>query len=466
MRIVIIGAGMVGQRIAKALLAEDRDVVLIEKDAETARIALNELDSMVIHADGFSAEALDAAGLSEAELFVALTGSDEANIVACGLAAARFPSVRRLALVSNPYYLELPSGSKATMGVDELINPDVETADRIVHAISEGIERGLVLLPGQLRMRPVQVGKDSPLAGKSLPELRRGAERPFLIPALVRRGDFLIPSGRDSLLPGDLAYVLAEESAFELLLGAHKQERIRRIVLVGGTRTAEFVIERLAGSERRLGIFGRLARGFSRERPPELTLIERDGLRAKELARSYPELLVQNLTVSADSEEVESLLGGADLVATLTDSQSLNLMTAFRAKRLGAGKTIALVQTESYRKLAPALEVDAVMSLEESVVNTVLAEARRARIRTLHSFSEAEADIIELHVAADSTAAGKRLRELERLREALVLYVLRAEEAIIPDGETRIAAGDRLCLIARRSMLAKLERYFGGGNGD
>lgn len=144
MRVVIIGAGMIGIHIARELIDEKRDVILVEKDAEVARIAGNELDCLVINEDGSRPETLRKAGAAKAAWFLALTGSDEVNILACGLVAAESKEVRTLARVENPFYSSLSSAQREAFGLDVIVDPAMETADAIARIISEEIGRAHV----------------------------------------------------------------------------------------------------------------------------------------------------------------------------------------------------------------------------------------------------------------------------------------------------------------------------------
>jgi len=154
MRILILGAGMIGVHIARELIAEKREVVLIEKDAETAAVASSELDCLVMNEDGSRPEVLRKAGIEKADWFLALTGADEANIVACGLVAAENKRVWTVACVDNPFYAALSGVQSKAFGLDTIVSPTLETAKAVVRIVEQGFAEDIVPLhEGRLQLR-------------------------------------------------------------------------------------------------------------------------------------------------------------------------------------------------------------------------------------------------------------------------------------------------------------------------
>jgi len=157
MKIIIVGAGMIGLHIARELIEEKRDIVIIEKDPDVARRAGNDLDCMVLNEDGSRPETLRKAGAATADWFLALTGSDEVNIVACGMVAAESPAIRTVARVASPFYSSLSKAQRDAFGLDVLINPTAETANAVDHFIREGFAEDIMPLhEGRLQLRLVK----------------------------------------------------------------------------------------------------------------------------------------------------------------------------------------------------------------------------------------------------------------------------------------------------------------------
>jgi trk system potassium uptake protein TrkA len=173
MKIVIAGGGMLGIQIAHQLIDEKHDVVIIEKDAEAARVASNELDCMVINNDGSRPEVLREAGVAGAAWYLALTGSDEVNIVSCGLVALESPKIRTVARVENPFYSELSLVQRRAFGLDVLINPALAAADTVARIVEEGFAEDVVPLhDGRLQLRYLEASAIQGFVDRTLQEIR------------------------------------------------------------------------------------------------------------------------------------------------------------------------------------------------------------------------------------------------------------------------------------------------------
>lgn len=460
MRIVIVGAGKVGIQIARELIEEKRDVVVIEKNPDIARLVDNELDCLVINADGTMPEALRQARTESADWFIALTGSDAANIVACGLVAAESSDTRTIARVETPFYSALSPAQRSAFGLDYLVNPAMETARFLVRILEDGFAEAVVPLhDGRLQLRTLLASQSAPYVGKSLVEIRLSKSLPFLVVAIVREGAVIVPKGDNRVLGGDCLYVLGEPAILDELLGRVEgiADEARRILILGATRIAERLVECLG--ERPRGATNGLRRIFRRK--PDITLMDKSSDECRRLARVFQDISI----LLGDSTE-EGVLEGAnvdraDLFIAATESQSRNVITAQLAKTLGAKKTIAITMNHRYQALAQELDVDSIICLNDAVASSVLATVRRAHIRTIYGFYEGDVEIVELTVAATSPMVSQALRDLELPREVLVAFVFRGDAVIVPSGVTILEAGDVIGLVAQKRNIAVLEGIFG-----
>ncbi|MDR1625815.1 MAG: Trk system potassium transporter TrkA [Spirochaetia bacterium] len=461
MKIVIVGAGMVGTHVARQLTEENKSVVLIEKNPEVARIATNDLDCLVVSDDGSHPDVLQNAGMADCEYFIALTGSDEVNIVTCGMVSGEFPHLKTIARVRNPYYSSLGASKRAFMGINFIINPEVEAANTIIRSIHEGVVSDLFTLQeDKLQMRTFRVAGGCAFVGKDLRGLRQELAREFLVPALVRGEELIIPSGEFLIKEADLLYFMGSPETLDSILGSftRRRQQLRRICLIGGNLIAEYIIRGLLG-EGAGSVKGFLS-ALLKPRERQITLMERSKDQAKHFAQLFPDITVLNRDAADEGALEQEQIGEFDLAVAVTDHQSLNLLTAMLAKFHGAKKAMALVINNNYLKLTERMEIDSIISLKTAVVNSILHIVRKANIRTVYSFYEDDIDLVELEIQADSKAAGKLVRDISMPRGSLMIYVIRGGSSMIPTGRTDLLPGDEIGIIVKKDAISKLETVF------
>lgn len=469
MKIVIVGAGMVGASIARELVEEKKDVILIEKDPEKARFASNALDCLVLNEDGIDPEALKRAGTENADWFISLMGADEANIVACGIVSSSFPKPRTIARVRSSYYGSLGSASKTFLGVDHVINPEIEAAQTIIRAAREGVSGEMLpLQEARIRLRSIPASEDPRFPGHTIQEIRKALGLDFLVPAVVRDGGLTLPAGDFEIQGEDLVYLLAEPKVLDAILGpaAEPQSEVRKVLIVGATTVGERVVEGLLHpAQDAKHPWSRIFSVFSRHSGPEITVIDDNREHAKRFARRFPSITIVNRDlVEEDALEREGA-GSADLVVCATQAQSYNILTAQLAKELGARRAIALLLNNSFLRLAPKLELDALVSMRTVVSSSILNIVRKANIRTLHAFHEDDVELVELSIQADSSAAGRKVRDLGIPKGALVAFVLHGTSSAIPTGDTLVQPGDTVGILTKKGLIERLEEVFGGQRG-
>jgi len=464
MKVVIVGAGVVGLQIAKQLIDEKKDVVLIERDSERARLAANRLDCMVINKPGNSLEALREAGADEADFFIAVTDSDEVNLIACVLVGTESSSPFKVARVRNIDYSSTPVADGGFLGINFVVNPEVVAAETIIRTIEHGAVSDILFFEQSgAQMRHLTVEADSPIANRKLRDIAPAFGVTFLVAVVVRESDFLIPSGETVVQPGDILYIVATEKSFNVLyekLGTEKMD-LRRIVVVGGGKIGAMIAGHLLnGREKPQGVIKRLMTVFSEERRRNVKIIDRDYARCKALAQQLPGALVINADVSDEGVFEEEHFANSDLIIAVTGEQELNLVTAVYAKTLGIKRSVALVTKTNYVRVASQLGIDVPVSLKNAVVNTILKLIRKGNIRSVHSISEGSLEVMEISVDEHSAVAGKRISEVRLPQDALVVTVLRDDKTIIPDGECMLKGGDHIIVIVRVEFIERLQSLF------
>lgn len=466
MRTVILGAGSAGIQLAKRLSESGKDVVIIERDPDTARIAANALDCLVVSGDASSPEILAQANLGDAEAFVALTGTDAINIVVCAIVAAEYPGVKRVARVRNGYFTRLAPAQRQFMGVDRFVNPDIEAAKAFLTLISQGADENIVRFgEEELMLRSVEVKADSLFADKPLKESRAAIPREFLVAAIERNDRTTVPSGDTVPAEGDVLYLLGDPKILETIVGKLDSygKRFRKIVVSGGGPIGRIVAETLSGKEQASNVMGSLAKFLGVSRKREIIVVEKSMDVCKQLSRDLPNALILNRDIADEQVFEEEDLESADLFLATGPDQEENILAAARAKSAGIHRAMALAENSSYLRIAERLDIDGVLSLKSNVVTSIVEYLRGGNLKTLHSFWDRGIKILEFTVPAESPLAEKTVRELALPRGALILFVSRGKESLIPDGNARVASGDRLVIFSSMEAIKGVESIFVGG---
>lgn len=464
MKVVIVGAGAVGLQIAKQLVDEKKDVVLIEKDPERARLASNRLDCIVINREGNSLEALREAGTDDAEFFIAVTDSDEVNMIACALVASEFSVPHKIARARSLDYSSTGVAEKGFLGIDYIVNPEFVAAQTIIRSIEHGAISDIMLFErSNAQMRHITLEPDSPLCDRSLADIGQSLAIPFLIAVVLRENDYIIPSGETVLLVGDILYIVAAEEAFNALYDRLGIEHVdlRKVVIVGGGKIGANIAAYLMDNKPKSGsVIRRLMRVFTDDRRRSVKLVDRDYNRCKELSKELPGVLVINADISDEGMFEEEHFANSDVVIAVTGNQELNLVTAVYAKSLGIKRSVALVNRTNYIRIGTQLGVDVPVSLKNSMANTILKLVRTRSVRSVHSISEGTLEIMEISVDRHSVAAGKQISEVRLPQGALVVSVLHDNETFVPDGTYVLQGGDHVIVIARIDVIEKIQVLF------
>lgn len=442
MRIVIIGAGAVGTYLAKKLSVEGQDVVLVESDAERAAEAQRNIDCLVIRGNGASAETLRSAGLRRADLLIAVTSSDAVNVLACA-AGTGLDIPLTVARVEDP---QLKAEVEA-LGVDLVIDPGEAAArELLVLAASGDISEMVEFADGDLLLLGAYVDETADFVGRTLADLRATVDSwDWLVVAVIRHGETIIARGDTTLEPHDHVLMMAHKSAKAeayAWLGLSTKPA-EKVIILGGTRLAT------------------LTAGMLADRGIHTTLIESDIARCRLIA----ERLENVVTVCGDPKDPAILraegIESTDVVMALTGWDSENIVGALVAKSLGAREVIARYSDTELVGLLSGIGIDATVSPRISAANEILRFVRRGVIHAVTTFSDSDAEAIDLEVGENSPAIGKTLAELKLPRSLIIGGMQRGEDAFVPRGNTVIELGDRLIVIALPEAIKTAEKLSG-----
>ncbi len=465
MKIIIIGAGTLGLQIARELVAENRDVVVVERNPDIARGLANELDCMVSEGDGEDIDALKEAGVADADWFIALTGSDEANIVACGIVAEAFKRPKTIARVRSHYFGSFHGSKRRILGVDHILNPEAETAEAVARILFRGMSPETIdVKEAGIQLRRISSAEDTRFPGKSLQEVRAKIGREFMVPAIVRFGELVTPSGDFIFQGSDIVYLLGEPKELDRLFGQtiHPSLKLKFLVFFGAEELSRRVLKEIGapGPEGRQGRSGDRT-ALSLIGNPVIKVIDAHRENAKTISREFPDAEVVCRNLSDEFLFEEESVGRADIAFCLTSSQSDNLVTALVAKRSGVKRVLAVVFNDLYMKLEGSVDIDALVNQKSVVAGAILDIVRKAHIRRLHGFTEGSLELVELIIGAEFSRAGSKIRELAIPRGILIAFVIHEGLTVIPTGDTQIHAGDSVGLVLPKDQISRLESLFG-----
>lgn len=463
MKAIIIGAGEVGFHIAKLLTFQGNDVVLID-ESEAACSRVNEqLDLQTLRGSGASPRLLKTAGIEEANLIIAVTNSDEINMLACQI-ADRYKVITKIARVSNPDYFSTESGlTPKDFGIDLLVNPEHLCVSEFVQLLQIPEAREIVdFEDGRVQLVSFRVRQANPLLGKSLAELdASGLLNDTRFAAISRRGrsnnghpvsngnrHIIIPKGTDALQQGDEVFVIGSALAVEQLLrisGITFNQQLDRVIIVGASP---------------IGI--ELARVLE-ERDTNVKLIEEDQTKAALASQTLRRTTVLQgnylqfrLLEEAGVEEVNGFI-------SVTGDDEDDIMACMTAKENGAQRVLALVQQPRYLPLLAHIQrLDGAVSRHLTVVSNILRLIRRGQIVSVASLYGIDAEVIEIVAGVNSKIVHKELVSLKTKfpENAFIGAIIRRDRLIIPTGQSVIQPADRVIVFSMPGAIPVVEDLF------
>jgi trk system potassium uptake protein TrkA len=465
MHIVILGAGSVGFHIAKQLIDEGKDVVIIEKDQKAVKHAINYLDCSVIHDVGNNVEVLKKANIDKADFFISVTDSDEVNMIACGLVANNTNVPNKIARVRNIDYSRARIMETPFLGIDHIVNPELEASKVIIRSIERGALSDILFFEkSNFQIRNMTVSADSPFRTLSVEDMKRNWGINFLVAFILRDNDYIIPSGETIIKEGDNLYIISTEQNLEKIFASAGKDRFKlnKIVIVGGGKIGSYVADYLLRKQRsNERFFTRVSKALVQRLKRNIVIIDKDPEKCNDLSERFSDALIINEDVSDEGIYEEGQISDYDLILTSTDNQELNLVTAVYAKNIGFKRAIAVVNKYNYLNIASRLGIDVTVSQKNSMVNSILKLIRRGNIKNIYSFADGRVEVIELLVE-NSPLAGRQISDIKLPPHTLVVSITRDEENILPDGTSSLHNGDHIILIAQKESIPKIEAIFTG----
>ncbi|MBQ9861822.1 MAG: Trk system potassium transporter TrkA [Clostridia bacterium] len=447
MNILVVGCGKIGGTIVASLVAEGHNVVAIDENP----VPLNELgnvyDIMSVCGNGADSDVLEEAGVRKADLFVAVTGSDNTNMLCCFL-AKRMGAAHTIARIRNPEYNDNSLNFlKQELGLSMSINPELLAAQEMYKILKlPSAVKVETFSRRRFEMIELHLKEDTPLDGLRLCDLRGKYKAQFLI-CVVQRGDEVyIPDGNFVLRAGDRIGLTAQQTEIHKLLREMGllTKQARNVMILGGSRVAYYLAKLL------------LSGGSA------VTLIERDQALCQELCNTLPKAVV----VHGDGAQQEILLEedllSRDAFVALTGMDEENILISIFASSQNVPKVIAKVNREELSSLAEKLGMDCIVSPKKVITDVLVRYARAlqnsmgSNIETLYHLMDGKAEALEFNVSPDFPMLGVALKEMKLKPNTLIAGIIRDRATIIPGGNDSILAGDRVVVVAANRRLQDL----------
>jgi trk system potassium uptake protein TrkA len=447
---VILGAGQVGSTVAESLVSEANDITVVDVDGARLRNLQDRLDLRTVTGNAAHPSVLLQAGIEDCDLMIAVTRSDETNLVACRLAQQLFNVPRRIVRLRAPDYLtnERVLGSDG-FGVDFAICPEQILTDYIVKLIEfpEALQV-LEFAHGKMSLVAVRAFQGGPLVGHPLKDLKKHIPSVDTRIAAIFRGDSpILPEGDTVVEAGDEVFcVAATEDIRRVMHELRRMDKpVGRVMIAGGGN---------------IGL--RLARAV--ERDYSVKVIEYDKRRCEVLSTRLDRALVLQGDVTDESLLEAENVADMDLFVAVTNDDENNIMSCLLAKRMGARRVVALINRRSYVDLLQAGQIDIAISPAQATIGTLLAHVRRGHVTQVHSLRRGAAEALEAIVHGDRDSCrcvGRKIEEIDLPKGAAIGAIVRGDQVIMAHHDTMVQSEDHVIVfVTDKKLLPKVEKLF------
>ena len=445
MRVVIVGAGKLGYTIAELLSSEQVEVVVVDKNEDQLTAVKENLDVMTINKNGSNPTTLNDPDINGADVFIAVTETDEVNMVACVL-AKKHGIKHTIARIRDMQFMgESKDYLKKNFDIDLMVNPELIAANEIYRILMTPAALNVdEFAGGKVRLFEAKIDKYSkwlniPLKDLKLPE--------GVLAGLIHRDhQMIIPHGNDTFQVHDSAYFIGFPESIEKLSQTFVQQKTRpleKVMIIGAGRIARALAVQLNAAD------------------VSVKVIEHDKKRCEEMAEI---LKSGSIAIYGDGTNVDLVaeegISSADVVVCLTEDDRLNLMMALIAKHMGAEKTVVRVYRTEYVDLIEKVGVDVVISARLLSASEVLAFVRRGGVTRVSILEGAKAEAVEVIVQKGTRAEGNRLMDVKLPKSCLVCAYVRKNKAAIPNGNTILLHGDKIILFCLRGAAQEVVSWF------
>ncbi len=451
MKIIIVGDGKVGAALVEHLSQEDHDIVVIDQSQKVIEQMVNSYDVMGICGNGASYEVQIEAGVSDAQLFIAATSSDELNILSC-LMAKKAGAEHTIARVRNPEYLKQIPFFKDELGLSMIVNPELDAANEIAKVLRfpnainiETFYRGLVDLA------EVKIDEGNPLCDMQLTDIFGKFNVKILVCAVQRKNEVIIPRGDFVLKAGDRIHITAPRGVLVNFMKKLKiyKHRTKDIMIIGGGKMGYYLARQLCETG-----------GYN------VKIVEINADRCEKLCELLPDANIIHGDGTDRATLLEQGLEGQDAFVALTTIDEENIISAMYAGSLGISKTVAKVNRVSYDVLE-SIGMDSAFSSKAIAANRIVAFVRalensgeESSVQTLYKLVGGKVEALEFNITSDFPKIGVPLKDLELKSDTLIACIIRNHKVIFPGGNDCIEKDDSLVVVTKRNHISSINGIF------
>ncbi|ABR50488.1 TrkA-N domain protein [Alkaliphilus metalliredigens QYMF] len=449
MRVIIIGAGKLGYKLAESFAQGNRDVIVIDIVQQALDRINDTLDVLTIKANGVQLDALRQLNIKSTDLILAVTSSDETNML-IGSIGKKLGCEKAVARIRNPEYENQLGFIKKEMGIDYIVNPELSTAKEIAKYLLKGHAVHMEdFAMGKVSMVDFRVESLEGIAGEKIKDLE--IPESMLIVAISRSGQVIIPYGDTEIQSSDIIYVMGKKESinkFSAACGAPiKRKTVKTVLILGGGKAGYHLAKKLC------------QHGVS------VKLIERNKERCKYLADELTGVLV----IHGDGTDVNILtdenISEMDALISVTGYDEENLLLALLGKQHGVDKVIAKVSRPNYVPIIEKLGIDLAVNPVLITASEILRFIQGGRVVSISLLLGGKAEVIEIIAEGDSKIVGKRLAEQDLPRGIIIGSIVHKGKLIIPNGDSIINPGDRVVVFCLQSEESSLYKFFHKGKG-
>jgi len=455
MKIIILGAGQVGGTLAEHLADEQNDITVVDTDPEKLRVLQDRLDIGTVTGGASYPNVLEKAGAEDADMLIAVTNSDEINMMACQVAHSLYGTTKKISRVRSPNYLKEQERlfGREHIPVDVIIGPEQLVTQNIQRLIANpGALQVLGFADGRVQLVAVRAVYGGPIVGHELREIRKHMPKvDTRVAAIFRQDRPILPEGTTVVEAGDeVFFIAARENIRAVMSELRKVDKpYRRVMIAGGGNIGATLAQNI-------------------EDKYQVKIIERSYSRCRVLSERLKHSIVLNGSAAEPQLLISENIEATDVFCALTNNDESNIMMSMLAKRMGAKKVITLITNPAYAELVGD-EIDIAISPQQITIGSLLTHVRRGDISNVHALRRGAAEALEVTVHGDtysSKVVGRRLDEIPLPEGATIGAVVRGEEVLIAHGHIEIQDNDHVILfLVDRNKIKAVEKLFAVGIG-
>jgi len=450
MKIIILGAGQVGSSVSANLASEANDITVVDVDAKLLRDLQDRLDIRTVNGHASYPDVLRRAGAEDADMILAVTNSDETNMIACQVAYSLFRTPTKVARIRSREYLGYNNlfGNEA-IPVDVMISPEQVIIDYVQKLIAHpGALQVLDFADGLVQLVAVKAYYGGPLVGQELRKLRDHMPNvETRVAAIFRRGTPIIPEGDTVIEADDEVFFIAARKDIRTVMGELRRidRPNKRVIIAGG---------------------GNIGKGLAQslEKDYNVKLIDHNPRRSRQISEELDKTIVLHADAADEELLLEENITSTDVFCAVTNDDEANILSAMLAKRLGERKVLALINRASYVDLVESGDIDIAISPHQAMIGSLLAHVRRGDVAAVHSLRRGAAEAIEAVAHGDarsSKVVGRTIEEIRLPPGTNIGAIVRNDEVIVAHHDTQIEAGDHVILfLVDKRRVRDVEKLF------